>query len=485
MMWILLILPLTGGVFSLITASDFLRRILLQLVSVFYLGAVIMIWKYFPYSPAPEDLLGIDPLSLLFLFITALLFLPVAFYTAGYLSHGDSMGKKNRAFSREAVFTALLQMFLSTMTLSIISRHPGVFWIAIEATTLASAPLISFHRSAYSLEASWKYLLICSVGIALALTGNIFLSVSASFVPSLGSLPHTFEVLFSEGDLLQPVWLKGAFIFTMIGYGTKMGLVPMHTWLPDAHSQAPSPVSALLSGALLNCAMLGILRFHNLMKAAGLFEFSSSLLTVFGVFSVILAGWFIVNQNDYKRLLAYSSIEHVGIMSIAAGSSVYNSYPLVIHAFNHSLTKGLLFLAAGNILSFYKTKNVKEVGGVLGNIPLTGVMWTGGFLAICGFPPSGIFISEFSIIKGLINGGGWITLSLLLVSLSVIFIGMARAVTDMSFGTPASKSAEPFKGRFYSSFPLVFLFVIIVVSGFWIPAPVGSLFKAAAFVIGG
>ena len=212
--------------------------------------------------------------------------------------------------------------FLGTTTLAILSLHTGVFWMAIEATTLASAPMISYQRSSRSLEAAWKYLLICSVGIAIALVGNTALAVSIAFHPATYGLPLTFRGLAAHAASLHPVWLKVAVAFIRVGYGTKMGLAPMHTWLPDAHSEAPSPVSALLSGALLNCAFLGILRTNAILVRAGIGDYSNGLLIAFGLGSMFLAGWFILQQADFKRLLAYSSIEHMGILAIAAGAGL-------------------------------------------------------------------------------------------------------------------------------------------------------------------
>ena len=239
----------------------------------------------------------------------------------------------------EAVFAGCLLLFLATMTLVTVSRHLGLMWVGVEATTLASAPLIYFHRHHRSLEATWKYLLICSVGIALALLGNFFVAVAARSAG--GPMIHlTIDDLVAHAGSLNPLWLKAAFLFFLVGYGTKMGLAPLHTWLPDAHSEAPSVVSALLSGALLNCAFLTILRTHSLLSAAGLAAFSSDLLVLFGLLSMAVAAVFILGQADFKRMLAYSSVEHMGILALGIGIGGAATFGAMLHAVNHSLDQG-------------------------------------------------------------------------------------------------------------------------------------------------
>ena len=269
---------------------------------------------------------------------------------------------------------------------------------------LGQRPLIYFHRHHRSLEATWKYLLICSVGIALALLGNFFVAVAARSAG--GPMIHlTIDDLVAHAGSLNPLWLKAAFLFFLVGYGTKMGLAPLHTWLPDAHSEAPSVVSALLSGALLNCAFLTILRAHSLLSAAGLAAFSSDLLVLFGLISMAVAAVFILGQADFKRMLAYSSVEHMGILSLGIGIGGAATFGAMLHTVNHSLTKAMLFLAAGNILALYRTKSTTRVRGVLRTLPITGVLWLAGFLAIVGSPPFGPFLSELTILKGVLDAG--------------------------------------------------------------------------------
>ncbi|MDE2290517.1 MAG: NADH dehydrogenase FAD-containing subunit, partial [Elusimicrobia bacterium] len=334
--------------------------------------------------------------------------------------------------------TGCLLLFLATMTLACESRNLGLFWVATEATTLSSAPLIFFHRHHRSLEATWKYLLLCSVGIAVALLGNAFLAAAAPGVPA------DLDLLLLHARGLDPLWLKGAFILFLVGYGTKMGLAPMHTWLPDAHSESPSLVSALLSGALLNCSFLGILRGQELLAAAGLADFGRGLLVPFGLLSMAVAAVFIQGQADYKRMLAYSSVEHMGILALGVGLGGAGVFGAMLHAVNHAVVKAMLFLCAGNILAAYKTKSARDVKGVLRALPVSGVLWVAGFLAITGAPPFGPFLSELTILKAAADQGRMWVAAGYLGCLCLVFIGMATPMLGMAQGpSPEARRREP------------------------------------------
>ncbi len=398
-------------------------------------------------SGAPDQgWIGLDSAGLLFLTVTSALFLCASVYAVGYLRRESAAAvtdyEEGLLFRNgpEAAFTACLLWFLATMSLVAVSRHLGLTWVAVEATTLASAPLIYYHRHHRSLEATWKYLLICSVGIALAMMGNFFVAIAGSAAgPSSGPARDghlTLHWLLGHAGQLDPVWLKAAFILCLVGYGTKMGLAPMHTWLPDAHSEAPSMVSALLSGALLNCAFLALLRVHSVMAAAGLGDFSRSLLVLLGLVSMGLAAIFIIHQADFKRLLAYSSVEHMGLLAVGVGLGGAAGFASMLHAVNHSLAKAMLFLTAGNLLTVYQTKRSGDVRGVLGARPLLGAVWLAGFFAIAGSPPFGPFLSELGVLQGAIAGGRWVVAAVYLAALGTIFVAMARIVLSMVYGLP-------------------------------------------------
>jgi hydrogenase-4 component F len=349
---------------------------------------------------------------------------------------------------------------------------------------MASAPLVFYHRDHSALEATWKYLILCSVGIALALLGTFFLAIAAA--GGEGTTPQLFVTTLTgpeQASKLTVPWLRGSFIFVLVGFGTKMGLAPMHTWLPDAHSEAPSPVSALLSGALLNCAFLGILRHYQICRAAGQEEFAGQLLLVLGVVSALTAAAFLVGQADYKRMLAYSSVEHMGVLALGIGLGALAHPWVFLHAINHSLTKGLLFLLAGNVVLAYGTKRVEQVRGVLHRMPATGWLFLAGFLAISGFPPFGLFLSEFGIVRAaLSNGHAWVG-GVLLLLLAVAFVGMATNVLSMVQGR--AETANPAREPLLARLMPALLALAILVLGVYVPPPLERVLRQAAADIGG
>jgi hydrogenase-4 component F len=385
----------------------------------------------------------------------------------------------------EAIFTSCLLLFLASMTLVTVSQHFGLLWVGVEATTLASAPLIYFHRHHRSLEATWKYLLICSVAIALALLGNFVLAVAASD-GGAAPTPLTLADLVRSSTHLHAPWVEAAFLFFLVGYGTKMGLAPLHTWLPDAHSESPSAVSALLSGALLNCAFLGILRAHQVCVAAGLASFSQSLLVTFGLLSMAIAAVFILGQADFKRLLAYSSVEHMGILALGVGLGGAGAFGTTLHAVNHSLTKACLFLVAGNILAAYGTKSVAGVRGLVARLPLSGVLWVAGFLAITGSPPFGPFLSELTILKAALDQGRGLVAVSYLALLAVIFIGMANQFMPMAQGRADGQSEPSGRGEaLWATLPPAALALLVLVLGVYVPPAMSDALHAAARSMGG
>jgi hydrogenase-4 component F len=422
------------------------------------------------------------------------MFTAAGVYAFGYLRHSPRVPTKDIQedflFTNEpeAVFAACLLGFLATMSLVCISRHLGLLWVAVEATTLVSAPLIYYHRHHRSLEATWKYLLICSVGIALAMLGNFCLAFAARGI----AVHLNMNRLVEHAASLDPTWLKAAFLMMLVGYGTKMGLAPMHNWLPDAHSEAPSLVSALLSGALLNCAFLAILRVHEVLTAAGMAPFSGELMVVLGLVSMGVAAVFLIRQADYKRMLAYSSIEHMGILALGVGlggSAVGGS---LLHAVNHSMTKGLLFLVAGNLLTMFQTKEIGRVRGLLKSRPLAGMLWLAGFLAITGSPPFGTFLSELTILRGALEQGRWWVAGGYLLALGVIFVAMARIFLPMVFGIEEKEKTERGQSTAQSggdspwavASPIA-LGVVVLVLGLWVPGRMWEFLKEAGGLIGG
>ena len=377
-----------------------------------------------------------DPVQFTILVVTSILFLFVALHACKWIPTAverESAGDDS-AFMPENIFLGCLAAFLGSMTLVILSRNFGMMWVAIEATTLLSAPLIIFHRNAESIEAMWKYMLICSVGIGFALFGTMLMAHSSQL--AIGNEAGLdFTALEKAREYFDPIWFKAAFVFILAGYGTKMGLAPFHTWLPDAHSEAPAIVSALLSGSLLNCSFIAILRFRAIAPTI-LAPFCDNMMIALGLFSVAIAAIFIVRQHDFKRMLAYSSVEHMGLILIL---SALGSNLLPVHLFFHSIIKMALFLLAGNILLAYGTRSIDKIHGMFSTLPTSSVLWVLGILMICGMPPSPLFITEYALVfkGGLLLGGT------VLFLLFVIFCGMTRIMISMTLGRSQDSATQP------------------------------------------
>ncbi len=439
-----------------------------------HLALTASFWLFRPSSVG--FFLSLDALGLLFLSLMSALFLAASIYSVSYLrAHAED----DVAIDRYVPF---LLWFLAAMTLVTVTQHLALMWAAVEATTLASAPLIYFHRRRAALEAAWKYLLICSVGIALALLGTFFLGIAASAVEP--TPPLVLGALAASGKSLALPWLKAAFVLAIVGYGTKMGLAPLHTWLPDAHSQAPSPVSALLSGALLNCALLGILRFYQVCTAAGADAFARTLLLTLGFVSLGVAAALIVGQRDYKRLLAYSSVENMGIIAAGIGVGGAATFGAMLHAVNHSLTKAGLFFLAGNLLQTYGTTRAAEVRGAARRLPMTGALLVLAMLAIGGSPPFGPFVSEYLIFVKAFEANGWLG-GLFAALLAIAFLGMAGVLLPMAQGKPADDGQKPEREPLSSIAPSLALLAAVLVLGVWIPPFLSDLLKQAAGLLGG
>ena len=471
MLSFLILLPLLGALVVLLPVRVMFRVWFLCAVSFIHTVIVASFWRQLP-ALEWNGYLVLDPLGLILLSVVSLLFLATALFMIGYFQYEH---RNNRTFS------ACLLCLLSMMTLVSVSYHMGLLWVAIETTTLFSAPLISFHRNQQTLEATWKYIIICSVGIALALLGCFFITLSIDIAEI--DVPLTFTSLNRVAAQLDPVWLKAGFIFIAIGFGTKMGLAPMHTWLPDAHSQAPSPASALLSGALLNCAFLGIYKAHTLMYLAGLGEFSSNLLIGFGLTSMLVAGIFMVKQPDYKRMLAYSSIENMGIIAFGVGLGGVAVYGAILHMIHHSLIKSSLFLSAGNILLGFKTKFVEHIGNLAKFLPKTFVSFFAGFVGISGLPPFGLFISELFILIGAIQTGHPFCAALFIFCLLLVVAGAAQIVTDMSF----SENIAEIQGveKYLRVFPPYALLLTSILLTVWLPDGIYTTILNTIKIIGG
>jgi len=415
--------------------------------------------------------LNLDPVGKIFLGLVSVLFFLCSGYAPGYLAHRQQRDNK--------VLCSCLLLSLGMMTLLILSHHLGLMWVAMEATTLVSAPGLYFNHNPHSLEATWKYLLVCSVGIALALLGSLFLAYAA-LQSGLGST-LMFDDLVRLAPRLSRPWLHAAFVLLLVGYGTKMGLAPMHTWKPDAYGEAPGMIGALLAGGMTNCAFLSILRFVQIAHAAGDGRFAQRMLVFLGLFSMALAAAFMVRQRDFKRMLAYSSVEHMGILALGVGIGGAATWAALLHVISNGLTKGVLFLSAGNIHRAYGSKLIVDVRGVLHRLPLSGSMFLLGFLAITGSPPFAPFVSEFSLLSAAFRQGHFWAGGLFTFLLLVIFFGFGANVTAMVFGTPSAAAQNTnITDSAATGWPIVGFAALVLLLGIYLPPPLAQLLHDAA-----
>jgi len=421
---------------------------------------------------ARGDFFRVDALSALLILVIAVVGLFAALYSVGYMRHDVAAGEVPA--DQLPWYYLGFHIFILTMLTSGVVNNLGLMWAAIEATTIVSALLVGFYRHAAALEAAWKYLVLNTVGITFALFGVLLTYYAA--VHALGDeVGLNWTTLIAHAGQLDPGVMKVAFVFILIGFGTKAGFAPMHTWLPDAHSQAPSPISAVLSSVLLNCALYGILRFHLITTKTVGSAFSSRLLLGFGLLSVAVALPFLLVQTDVKRLLAYSSVEHIGLIAVAIGiGGPVGIYAGLLHLVNHSVTKALLFFLSGELVQRYGTRRIRAIRGVVGATPLLGTLLLVGVFAIAGLPPFGMFVSELSIfVAGFREGYAIVTVALIAL-LALIFTGLFGHFGGMVFGSPVKRQVTGADiGR--TSIALFGLLALaITVLGLYVPPPLTS-----------
>lgn len=411
----------------------------------------------------------INDRNIVFMFIMSIIFLAFAVYNSRYLGISGVESRKARHYAYTILF------FVLSMTGAILSTNLGVAWIFIEGTTLASAYLIYFHKTKHSIEAAWKYVFICSIGIALAFVGIILLTVATGNLNSL-----FYSDLMNNAHNFNSFWLKLSFVFLLFGIGTKMGLAPVHFWLPDAHAEAPSPVSALLSATLLNSAFLMILNVFNIVAVAGYDSFARIMMLTMGFLSLFVTAVFVYHINNYKRMLAYSSIENMGILIIAVALGGQALVAAIIHLIGHSLIKASFFLTSGNVLELFSTKKIKSVNGLLAADGTTGWLWILSFIGITALPPSILFISEFLIVKTMFVQRKIFLCIVFLLLLTIILYGLAKSVFRMCYSQISEekllevcKVKKTFDWRNY--LPQFVLITIALVLGVYIPPFINNL----------
>ena len=484
----IVILPLIAGLLSLAVKSQpWLERLnLLTFGAVAVLAATLA--GEVQVTGVVSGLNGFlyaDALSALVAGLIAFVALVTCIYAIGYFREDERIQKVTVRQTRW--YYRLTPFFVFAMLLVVLTNSLGVMWVAIEGTTLASVLLIAFYNEKTSIEAAWKYIIIGSLGISMALFGTIMTYYSAVGVLGTDASASglNWSVLAAVGDKLNPRAMRLAFLFVLLGYGTKAGLVPMHTWKPDAYSEAPAPATALLGAGVINCAIYAIMRFSALGTACLGHGFVGNVLVAFGLGSVLLAAPFVLVQRNYRRLLAYSSIEHAGIMVAALGfGGQLGALGAVLHMTFHAVTKPLVFFCAGNVQQHFGTPYLRKITGVIHVLPWTGGLFLMVTLAITGVPPFSIFQSEFTILSaGLAANRGWAT-ALFVVGVVTIFSGFLVHMSKLNLGTPRSEA--PIKGESpWKLGAMVIVAVVIICLGFWLPAPLFQLIEAATKIVGG
>jgi hydrogenase-4 component F len=423
----------------------------------------------------------VDALGAVFLLATGLLYAAGAVFSTGYLAR-DRTRRDYAPFARR--YFTYLNLFGWTMLLVPVVDDYGSLWIAVELTTVVSVLLVALDRTDAALEAAWKYILLASVGLGLALLAVVFLYAAGTARLGDAYVPH-YDAVAAAAPHFAHAPVQLAFLLAVAGFGTKVGFAPLHTWLPDAHSEAPSPVSAMLSGALLGTALYAILRFFQPTAAAVGADFPRQALLVFGTISLALAALFVLRQQNFKRLLAYSSIEHMGVIAIGIGFGV----PLAVagallHVLNHAAAKGLAFFGAGSILRRYDTKEIDDVHGAATVLPWSGPMFLAAALALSGLPVSGIFRSEFQIVSGGFSRPAYTWVALLVVLVNVAFFGVVWHAGRMVL-TPAAADAPRGETSWWMVASMGACLFVVVGLGFYLPGGLSDLLAHASSLLAG
>ena len=438
-------------------------------------------WSVVQQGPVRSGLLGADAVSVVFVLLIGLLVAAVSIYTLGWMPR--ELAHRGIREPRVRLYYALVHGFVATMLLTVLSDNLGLLWIAMEGTTITSAVLVGFHGHRYGLEAAWKYIIVTTIGISFGLFGTILVYAAAAHAQGGALKALSYQAIAAVAPHLDPGIVRMGFIFVLVGYGTKVGLAPMHMWLPDAHSQAPSPVSALLSGALIKCALFGIIRFHTIARGACGPEPSGTLLLVFGLASVVVATPFILAQRDFKRLLGYHSVEHVGIVALGLGfGGPVGTYAALLHVVNHGVTKALVFFVAGDAISRYRTRNMHAIRGLLGIAPFAGTMLLCGAFSLAGVPPFSIFVSELLVVRAGLGGGHYLAVGVFLLMVAVIFAGLVHHAGAMAFGT-APAGADRSRPRLWPLAGMALLGVVMLALGVFIPPGLDGLLRRATEII--
>jgi len=436
------------------------------------------VWREGPVEGGGEQL-RVDAFNVYLIVLTAFVGFTTSLFSAPYMENERHHGRVTEGSLR--LYHAMYQGFMLAMFLVLTANNMGLLWVAMEGATLATVLLVGLYRTPESIEAAWKYFILCGVGIAQALFGTVLLYFAAEQLPDAGEHALTWSWLYQHADVLNPDVLTLAFVFLLVGYGTKIGLVPMHNWLPDAHSEGPTPMSAILSGLLLNDALYAVVRCKMLVDGAVHTPVAGYLMMGFGLLSFLVAVLFLHRQRDIKRLFSYSSIEHMGAMTFAFGvGGPLATFAALLHMTVHSLTKSAIFITVGHAAQIAKTQQIEHIRGLIRTQPAIGWGLLIGTLAIAGFPPFGVFTSEFLLLSATMRSYPWLTPPLLL-GIGIAFAGLFRHLHSMVYGH-APEGQTPVKANLW---PVFAHLALVLWLGVAIPGALSDWFNQATQLIAG
>jgi hydrogenase-4 component F len=471
----LLVVPLVGAAVLAALPGYRLSAVLNVLASGISLCfALTLLWN----RPASGQYLLVDDLNIVFIVLNTFVGFTTSVFSASYISHELESGHLARGYMR--FYHAMYQLMMFGMNLALVANNIGLMWVAVELSTLTTVVMVGLYRTPAALEAAWKYFILGSVGIALALFGTILVYLAAQPVVGEGPEAMVWTVLAARAKDFDPSLLNIAFIFLLLGYGTKVGLVPLHAWLPDAHAEGPTPISAVLSGLLLNVALYALLRFKMLLAANPGAIAPGPLMIALGLLSLIFASFMLYRRHDIKRLFAYSSIEHMGIIVFAFGmAGPLGNFAGLLQMAMHSLTKSAIFFSVGHIAQVKGTQRITGIGGLTTSHPVLGWGLVAGVAAIAGLPPFGLFMSEFLVVSSTFARSPVLAI-LCVFGLLVAFAALLLRLGRVAFG----EIRGPIGPVHASYVPMFAHLSLVLVAGIWLPPPVVAWFQHVAKLLG-
>jgi hydrogenase-4 component F len=429
-------------------------------------------------APGRGDLLIVDDFNIFFVVLTTLVGFTTSIFSATYIAHEIEIGRITPAFLR--FYHAMFQAMMGAMNVALLANNIGLMWVGVEVATLSTVMMVGIYRTPEAIEAAWKYFILGSVGIGLAFFGTILIYLTAQEVLGEGLAAMSWDLLAKNAGRFDPRMMSLAFVFLLVGYGTKVGLAPFHAWLPDAHAEGPTPISAVLSGLLLNVALYALLRFKMVLAANPATLDVGAIMMALGLISLIFAAFMLYRRRDIKRLFAYSSIEHMGIATFAFGiGGPLANFAGLLHMTMHSLTKSAIFFAVGHVAQVKGTQRIAEIGGLSVTHPVLAVGFALGVVAIAGLPPFGIFASEFMLVSSTFARQPLLAV-LLIAGLLLAFGALVLRLQDIVFGAPKGPK-DPVKASYV---PLFLHLALVLIAGLWLPGAVVEWFRAVAALLG-